>query len=209
MAKQVELRNVSKAFGPVRALVNVTASFAAGAVTILEGANGSGKTTLLSVVGTLVRPSSGSVDFGDLGASREAVRASLGWVGHELLVYADLSGRENIELAARLHGRDPRAAIDSTSARFGLGAFLERPVRTYSRGQRQRVALARALVNEPQLLLLDEPTTGLDTAGVQLLEEVVAAEVARGAVVVIVTHDHGFAQGARRLKLDRGRLVAI
>lgn len=206
-ANRVELRNVSKAFGPVRALINVSVTFEAG-VTVLEGANGSGKTTLLSVAGTLARPSSGEVDFGGLGKDREQVRARLGWVGHELLVYADLSGRENIELAARLHDRDPLAAMDRAAARFGLGAFVDRPVRTYSRGQRQRVALARALVNEPDLLLLDEPTTGLDTSGVALLEAVVREEASRGAIVIVVTHDAQFGEGQRRVRMERGRLIS-
>lgn len=204
---RVELRNVSKTFGPVRALVNVSAHFEAGQITVLEGPNGSGKTTLLSLLGTLARPTTGVVDFGALGDSREAVRARLGWLGHDLLVYADLSGRENIALAASLHGLDPRAAVERSIARFGLGAFLDRPVRTYSRGQRQRIALARALVNDPDLLLLDEPTTGLDFAGVELLERVVAEEASRGVLLVLVTHDAGFVKSARRLRLDRGRLV--
>lgn len=206
-ANCVELRNVSKAFGPVRALINVSVTFEAG-ITVLEGANGSGKTTLLSVAGTLVRPSSGEVDFGALGKAREQVRARLGWVGHELLVYADLSGRENIELAARLHGREPSTAMERATSRFELGAFVDRPVRTYSRGQRQRVALARALVNEPDLLLLDEPTTGLDTSGVALLDAVVREEAAHGAVVIVVTHDSGFADGERRVRMARGRLIS-
>lgn len=202
----VTLRNVSKTFGPVRALVNVTAAFDASAPTILEGPNGSGKTTLLSLLGTLARPSSGEVDFGVLGRSREEVRSQLGWLGHDLLVYADLSGRENIALAARLHGLPAAAAVAEATERFGLGPFVDRPVRTYSRGQRQRVALARALVHSPRLLLLDEPTTGLDAAGVALLERVVADEAAAGVVLVIVTHDAGFVPSARRLRLERGRL---
>ncbi|MEA2750692.1 MAG: heme exporter protein, partial [Myxococcales bacterium] len=122
--------------------------------------------------------------------------------------YADLTGRENIELAAKLHGITPHAAFESARARFDLGAFAERPFRTYSRGQRQRVALARALVHEPQLLLLDEPTTGLDAKSVEDLQRVVRAEAERGAVVVVITHDEVFAKAAGdvRVVLDRGRI---
>jgi heme exporter protein A len=199
---------VTKTFGPVRALVGVSASFAMGEVSIVLGANGSGKSTLLAILGTLARPTSGRVSHGVLGRSREEVRAVLGWVGHESLCYGDLTGRENIELAARLHGLDPARAFESARARFDLGPFAERPFRTYSRGQRQRVSLARALVHEPRLLLLDEPTTGLDAGGVDRLCEVVRAEAERGAAVVVVTHDDAFAQraGDTRLTLERGRV---
>jgi heme exporter protein A len=173
------------------------------------GANGSGKSTLLAIVGTLARVTSGKVDHGELGRSRGAVRATLGWLGHESLCYPDLSGRENIELAARLHGRDPRVAFQRAAERFDLAGHAERAVRTYSRGQRQRVALARALVHEPRLLLLDEPTTGLDAASVERLASVVRQEAQRGAIVLVVTHDQPFAQGIadERLVLERGRLV--
>jgi heme ABC exporter ATP-binding subunit CcmA len=204
----VELRSVTKTYGPVRALVGVSATFAAGKVSMVLGPNGSGKSTLLAIVATLTRPTSGRVAHGDLGKTRDAVRATLGWVGHDSLCYADLSGRENIELAARLHGIDPGAAFEAARARFELKAFAERPVRTYSRGQRQRVALARALVHSPRLLLLDEPTTGLDASGVEQLHKVIRAEAERGAVVLVVTHDQPFAlaAGDERVVLERGRV---
>jgi heme exporter protein A len=130
-------------------------------------------------------------------------------LGHESLCYPDLTGRENIELAARLHGRDPRAAFEEAAARFDLGAFAGRQVRTYSRGQRQRVALARALVPAPRLLLLDEPTSGLDAAASERLASVVRAEAHSGAVVVVVTHDAPFAEavGGAVVSLERGRIV--
>jgi len=204
----VELRNVTKTFGAVRALVGVSCRFEGGAVSVVRGANGSGKSTLLGIVGTLTRPSSGAVDHGELGTRRLAVRQALGWLGHESLCYLDLTGRENIELAARLHGRDRRQAFARAAERFSLGPFAERAVRTYSRGQRQRVALARALVHEPLLLLLDEPTTGLDRVGSEQLAAVVREEANRGAVVVVVTHDAPFAEavGNHVVTLERGRV---
>ncbi len=200
---------MTKTYGPVRALVGVTATFEAGRVSVVTGANGSGKSTLLSIVGTLARVTSGTLDHGELGRSRGTIRATLGWVGHDSLCYGELSGRENIELAARLHGEEPRAAFDVASARFELGAYAERPMRTYSRGQRQRLSLARALVHRPRLLLLDEPTTGLDAASVERLCGVVREEARRGVLVIVVTHDAAFAAavGDSTIALERGRLA--
>jgi len=205
----VALRSVTKTFGAVRALVGVSVEFDPGRVSVVTGPNGSGKSTLLAVVATLARVTSGSVKHGALGETWAEVRATLGWLGHESLCYPELTGRENIELAARLHGRDVRAAFARAAERFELGSYSERPVRTYSRGQRQRVALARALVHEPRLLLLDEPTTGLDAASAARLEGVVREEASRGAVVLVVTHDATFAAAVadERFALERGRVV--
>ena len=205
---RVGLRAVTKTYGPVRALVGVTVEFVAGRVSMVVGPNGSGKSTLLSILGTLTRPTSGKVSHGLLGRSREEVRTVLGWVGHDSLCYADLTGRENIELAAQLHGLPPHPAFEAARVRFELGSFAERPFRTYSRGQRQRVALARALVHGPRLLLLDEPTTGLDTKSIDALRTILRDEAGRGAVVVVITHDEGFASAAGdvRVALDRGRI---
>jgi ABC-type multidrug transport system ATPase subunit len=208
-ALRVDLVGVTKTYPPaVRALRGVSARFVGGKVSVVLGANGSGKSTLLSIVGTLAAATSGKVSHGRLGKSREAVRSALGWVGHDALCYGDLTGRENIELAARLHGMPVDAAFEAARERFGLAAFAERPFRTYSRGQRQRVALARALVHEPLLVLLDEPTTGLDKSGVSVLEEVIRTEARRGAVVLVVTHDEVFAGAIadERLLLERGEV---
>ena len=206
----VELRAVTKTYGAVRALVGVSARFEAGRVSMVLGPNGSGKSTLLAIVGTLARPSSGKVSHGSLGKTRDDIRGVLGWVGHDSLCYADLTGRENIELAARLHGVPPHAAFEAARLRFNLGAFADRPFRTYSRGQRQRVALARSLVHSPRLLLLDEPTTGLDAESIDALGGVVRAEAERGAVVVVITHDPRFAEtaGTVQVVLERGRVKA-
>ncbi len=201
---------MTKTYGNTRALVKVSVRFAAGRVSVVLGPNGSGKSTLLAIVGTLMRPTSGKVSHGALGKTRASVRKELGWLGHDSLCYADLTGRENIELAARLHGMDPLTAFEAARNRFELKAFCDRPFRTYSRGQRQRVALARALVHEPKLLLLDEPTTGLDAGGVEVLREVVRAEAKRGAIVLVVTHDAAFANAAgdAQLVLERGKIAS-
>lgn len=205
------LERVGKTYGSVRALTDVSACFEGGTTNVVEGPNGSGKTTLLAIVATLVKPTFGRIDHGELGPSAADVRSRLGWVGHDSLCYPDLSGRENIELAARLCGEDPKGAYERAAERFKLGGFIDRPFRTYSRGQRQRVSLARSLVHAPALLLLDEPSTGLDPDGVKLLHRVVAEEAAAGAIVVVITHDRGFADGLRskRFRMDRGRMAAV
>ncbi len=203
----ISLDNITKTYGPVRALVGVSCTFQPGSITTVRGPNGSGKSTLLTIVGTMTRPTSGRIDHGDLGPASHDVRASLGWVGHDSLCYPDLTGRENIELAASLHGCDPGRAFALSADRFELHVFANRPVRTYSRGQRQRVALARALVQSPRLLLLDEPTTGLDAAAIDRLGSVLREEAGRGATVILSTHDDAFATtlDGQVVALERGR----
>ncbi len=204
----VRLSHVSKSFSAIRAVIDVTLTLEPGTVTVIEGPNGSGKSTLLGIIGTLIRPSSGRIDYGNE-ASAHAVRARLGWVGHDTLCYPDLTGRENIELSACLAGVDSQKAWEGSVARFGIGDFAARSMRSASRGQKQRIALARAVVHEPELLLLDEPSTGLDTVGVERVRSVVEQESARGSIVVVVTHDTPFARqlNQKSFQMDKGRLV--
>jgi heme exporter protein A len=196
-------------YGATAALRGVDATFGAGVITLIEGANGSGKSTLLGIIGTVIKATSGTVVYEPLGGDAAAVRATVGWLSHETLAYPDLTGRRNIELAARVHGLAPGEAWERARARFELGTFAERPLRTCSRGQRQRIALARALVHEPSLVLLDEPTTGLDKAGVGRLLDVIDEEVKRGAVVVVVSHEPDVFRGriSARVVLERGRVI--
>jgi ABC-type multidrug transport system ATPase subunit len=205
---RVKLSHVSKSFSAIRAVIDVTLTLEPGTVTVIEGPNGSGKSTLLGIIGTLIRPSSGRIDYGT-DFSAQVVRARLGWVGHDTLCYPDLTGRENIELSARLTGVDPKKAWEGSVVRFAIGDFAARPMRSASRGQKQRIALARAVVHEPELLLLDEPSTGLDAAGVERVKNVVEQESARGSTVVVVTHDGPFARQLNRksFQMDKGHLV--
>jgi len=204
---EIRVTGVTKRYGPTLALRGLSLSIGAG-LTVIEGPNGSGKSTLLGVIGQTIRPSSGRVAYSPEKDPVEA-RAEFGWVSHDSLCYGDLSGKANVELAARSHGLDPHSSWEAAVERFELGAFATRKTRTNSRGQKQRVALARALVHAPSVVLLDEPTAGLDVQGVTRLVRIVEQEVDRGAIVVLVTHDPAaFAKlGGTAIRLASGRLT--
>ena len=207
---RIQVRSVTCTYGTTVALRRVSASFEAGVATFIEGPNGAGKSTLLAVLGTLVQPRSGTVDFEPLGHQLERVRLEIGWVGHESRCYRELTARDNVELAARLYGVEVRPAWEAVAQRVGLAEIAEQPVGTLSRGQRQRVALARALVHRPSVLLLDEPVTGLDSASLERLDAILCAERDRGAVVVVVSHDAGMREriGGASVRLVRGRVAS-
>ena len=195
-------------FGATRALSGVDLELPAGMVTVIEGPNGAGKSTLLDILSLLSRPTRGTLRFGTLDAWRERqrLRGTLGVLAHAAMLYPDLSGLENLQLFARMYGV-PRARIDALGERFEATGFWQRPTRTYSRGQLQRIALARALLHEPRLILLDEPSTGLDVRATERLVEAITVERARGAIVVLVTHDVALTErlADRRILLRRGR----
>ncbi len=207
--QRVRIERVVKTFGAIAALRGVDGELRAGELTLVEGANGSGKTTLLRILGTIMQPTSGTVTYEPLGDDRDAARREIGWLSHELLAYGDLSGRDNVMITAEFQGIDPTAAWARAQERFQLARFAERPLRTNSRGQRQRIALARALLHSPSLVLLDEPTTGLDKSGVARLLEVLAEERAGGAAVAVVSHEPElFADLCdARITLQRGQVV--
>lgn len=205
---RIDVHKLVKSYGATVALRGVEASFHANRLTLVEGANGSGKSTLLGILGTLIKPTAGTVDYVPIGLDRSRVRGHIGWLSHETLAYPDLTGRQNIELFARLCGLDVAPDWAKVAERFELGTFVDRPLRTCSRGQKQRIALARALVHEPSVVLLDEPTTGLDKAGVARLLAIVDQEIALGRLVIVVSHEPElFRERARaRVVLERGRV---
>ncbi len=208
----VEAVKLTKLFGATRALGGVSLRFEAGQVTVVEGHNGSGKSTLLSILGQLAQPTRGEVKYGKLDRRRHAsaLRARMGILAHAPMLYPDLTARENLDFYARLFSLENRKqVVEAQCERFQIGRFADRPVRTYSRGQLQRVALARAVMHQPRLLLLDEPSTGLDVLGVERLEQAILAERERGAIGILVTHDADFAGRVadRRVRLERGRVI--
>jgi heme exporter protein A len=208
--ERVQVQAVSHRFGATPALRDVSTEFRAGTITVLVGPNGAGKSTLLAVLGLLITPARGRVVYAPVGEDRLAIRAQIGWVGHDSLCYRELSGRQNVELAARLYGVEADSAWRRVAEQAGIERFADRAVGLLSRGQRQRVALARALVHDPRLLLLDEPWTGLDQHSAERLENAVREERRRGNVVVIVSHEAALTErlGARRILMEAGRIVS-
>lgn len=190
--EQVSLTDVRKSFGRYLALSRVTCVFRRGEATALLGANGAGKSTLLAILSTLCRPTSGTVLYDGLDhlVAGPRLRGRIGVLAHTPMVYAQMTSRENLLFFARLHGLDNAADhVEAWLRRLGLEPVAERPASQLSRGMAQRLSLARALINEPWLLLLDEPFTGLDKEGTLLLHREIAQAVEGGTLTIIVSHD--------------------
>ncbi len=213
----VVARGVRKRYGRMQVLRGADLTVAPGEVVGLEGPNGAGKTTLLRIVATLERADGGEVVYGDRPMrrwARRALRERIGVLGHESWLHPELSAMENLVFVARIGGAAPKAARDGAAHCLdlvGLRDARHRPVRQYSRGMRQRTALARLLVSRPALWLLDEPTTGLDAAGVELLCDLVCGAARAGAGVLVSSHDPAFLRRVcnRIVRLDRGRIGRV
>jgi heme exporter protein A len=165
----------------------------------------------MAIVGTILKPTKGQVIYAPHGNSRQVARRHIGWVAHDSHCYAELSGRENVELAASYYGFEPRSAWQHACERVQAERFGEQPVATLSRGQRQRIALARALAHQPSVLLLDEPLTGLDQASVERMEKIMIEERDRGTIVIVISHTAGMAERleGRRIYMQQGRISRI
>jgi len=199
-------------FGGIPVLAGIDLTVDAGELVVLLGANGAGKTTLLRVLATLLRPGGGTLQLFGEDASRRppAARRRVGHVGHESACYPDLTGRENLRFYAELHGvPDPESRITELLRWAGLEEAARRAVRVYSRGMAQRLALARALLHGPELLLLDEPFSGLDPSASTRLQSLLIELRRSGHAIVLSTHDveRVAAIATRVAILHRGRFA--
>jgi heme exporter protein A len=207
----IHFENIDKRYGGLYALRRVTLEIAAGECVVLAGRNGSGKTTLLRIAARLARPSSGTVTFVNGSAEVGGTAPPAGFVAHATMVYDELSAEENLLLFARLQGiAEPVARADALLREVGLEERRNSLVRTFSRGMRQRVAIARALLNEPAIVLLDEPATGLDPQGASWLAQTLRQLRDSGRTILMSLHGESEVStlATRAIRLDAGSVVA-
>jgi heme exporter protein A len=184
----IELRGLARYFGERAALSGVSVRVRAGATLAVLGRNGAGKSTLLRILATLLRPHSGeALVFGEALPRRGfAVRARLGLLAHEPLLYRELTGRENLTYHARLHGVG-LDRVQRVLEAVQMDRRAEEPIRLLSRGMVQRLAVCRAVLHEPDLLLLDEPRANLDPVASELVEPLIGRQ--SGRTRVLTSHD--------------------
>ncbi|MCY4545772.1 MAG: heme ABC exporter ATP-binding protein CcmA [Gemmatimonadetes bacterium] len=209
-APGISIRQLTKTYGRFRALHRVDMEVAPGSFLALFGPNGAGKSTLLGIIAGLVRPSRGQVLLdGDVitGDRDESLGERIGVLSYQTYLYDELTVRENLRFYGKLYGiKNSEERIEELLRTVGMDDRAGSPVRTLSRGMRQRVALARALLHDPDVLLLDEPYSGLDQDALVMLKTILTA---RNKTILLVTHDlaRGLESADRVAILNRGRLV--
>ncbi|MEO5627259.1 MAG: ATP-binding cassette domain-containing protein [Dokdonella sp.] len=211
----IEVRNLHKAFGAVKAVDGVSFVARDGEITGLLGPNGAGKTTTLRMLYTLMRPDSGQVLVDGIDAATDAiaVRRRLGVLPDARGLYKRLSARENIDYFARLQGLDAetrRARIDALIAALDMADIAERRTEGFSQGQRVKTAIARALVHDPRNVILDEPTNGLDVMATRAMRTFMHKLKSEGRCVLFSSHimQEVGALCDRIVVIARGRVVA-
>ncbi len=189
----IQVDGLVKSFGAVQAVRDVSFQAQDGRVTALLGPNGAGKSTCLRILSTILSADGGKAYVGghEVGTDRNAVLRSMGVLPHATGLYTRLTARENIAYFGELHGikRDSLTArIDELTDELEMGEFIDRKVDGFSQGQRIKVALARAVVHNPQNLILDEPTNGLDVMATRALREIILSLKRQGRCVLFSSH---------------------
>ncbi|GHO43701.1 heme ABC exporter ATP-binding protein CcmA [Ktedonospora formicarum] len=208
----VEIQDLKKSYGFKPILRGIDLQVRAGERVALLGANGAGKTTLLRILACLAKPSAGSVHLYGWNCARDVqeVRRLIGFVGHQSYLYEELTARENLEFFARMYSvPEGRERALTWLNRVGLEKYARERVGTFSRGQLQRLSWARALLHQPDLLLLDEPDTGLDQQGLVLIDKLLDEHIERSGSAIFITHQLERAQALsdRIVLLARGRIA--
>lgn len=208
----IRVSRLVKSYGPHPVLRGVNLHVQRGEFLTLVGPNGAGKTTLLRIIATLGRPTAGEIRVGGWPLPKEAdrVRSHLGLISHQPLLYAELTAEENLRFFARMYGLvEPAGRIQDVLGAVDLCDRQHDPVGEFSRGMQQRLAIARAILHQPEILLLDEPYTGLDQSAAAMLDDVLRSVATAGRTVVMTTHDlvRGLASCDRIAILARGRIA--
>ncbi|MFL5466910.1 MAG: heme ABC exporter ATP-binding protein CcmA [Gemmatimonadaceae bacterium] len=207
----IEAAELARTFGSRRAVAGVTFSLMPGDCLAVFGPNGAGKTTLLRLLAGLLKPTSGSARLAGVSlAGGMLARSRVGLISHHTMLYDALSARENVSFAAQLYGiRDPRMRVDDSLRRMSMLERADAPVRLLSRGMQQRVSIARAMVHSPQVVLADEPYSGLDESGARSLTALLGELRSSGTAIIIVTHNlaEGLSLATHAAVMQRGRFV--
>ena len=208
----IEVKKLVKRFGMKAILRGLDFQVQPGEFVALLGPNGAGKTTFLRILASLSRPSLGEVKVAGYRLPHQAaqVRARLGVVSHMPLLYGDLTAEENLEFYARMYGlTETQARITDVLNMVGLESRRKDIVRTFSRGMQQRLAIGRAVLHDPDVMLFDEPYTGLDQDASEMLDDVLRSVAAQGRTVVMTSHDLARAEelATRFDVLSRGVIV--
>jgi ABC-2 type transport system ATP-binding protein len=189
----LEVRNLTKRYKRVSVVDNVSFSISSGGVTGYLGPNGSGKSTTVKILAGIVEPSAGQILCDGIDVRRDfvAFKRRLGYVPEEALVYPTLTALEYLQLMGRLRGLAENVIDDKAHALlklFGLESRRHSPLAAYSKGMRQRVLISAALLHDPDILILDEPVSGLDVSSALLFQHLVTELAARGKAILYISH---------------------
>ncbi|MGJ7921322.1 ABC transporter ATP-binding protein [Neobacillus sp. LXY-4] len=188
----IQIKKLTKQADTKLILRGIDLSIEKGETVAILGPNGAGKSTLLKVIATLIKPSSGEVKINgfDLKKNSQDIKKLMGYLPHSSLLYEHYSPLENLVFFGNLYGvKGVEEKAIKLIKDVGLSFFLKEPVKNFSRGMIQRTAIARAIIHDPELLLLDEPHTGLDQGAISILNDVILSMKAKGATTLMVTHD--------------------
>lgn len=212
----VEITNISKNFGSIQALNDVSFNFDKGEIFGLLGPNGAGKTTLVRILTTILEPDSGTVKlFGkDINKKRKGIRRIIGYVPASIILYQHLSAYENLINAASLYGIEKRKAkqiIELLLKKFDMWEWRNEKIKNFSSGMAQKINICRGILHEPQLLILDEPTNGLDPKSRQVVRDFLLEINREGTTVLLTTHVMWSVEEIckRVAIIDQGKLITI
>jgi heme ABC exporter ATP-binding subunit CcmA len=188
----VELHDISKLYGSFAALRKISGEFQRGQCYVILGQNGAGKSTLLRVIAGLIQPTYGTLEV--FNGAVDAARSRIGYLGHDSMLYDELTALENLRYFAQLYEHEGKLQPEEALELVGLNAGLDRPVGKFSQGMRQRAALARVLMAKPDLLLLDEPFSNVDVASSAQMLRLLAQLRAQGNTILLTTHQSELAR---------------
>lgn len=190
----IETKALVKTIGDKMILRGINLSIKKGETVAILGPNGAGKSTVLKILGGLIKPTSGEIKINGLDLKKDSYdsKRKIGFLAHNSFLYDHLTPLENLKFFGKLYGvvnieERAKKLIDEV----GLSVFTHDPVQSFSRGMIQRIAIARAIIHEPEILLFDEPHTGLDQQAIKILNDVIIRMKQEGSTILMVTHDFG------------------